>query len=403
MSRIQGRRKYGVAPAVPTVADLPIHGDYRIGKAVRGHKMNTIFVGLDVHKETISIYGFHAKTGEILVETSLRNDTPKVIDLLKSLKRGRAKIQVCYEAGCLGFGLQREITERGIHCDVIAPSRIPRTAGDRIKTDRRDAAKLAQLYAAGQLTPVTVPSEETEAARSLTRLREDVRSDEHKARQRLLGFCLARQRPYPAGKHWTRAHFDFLSKVTFPNALDQHVFEAYLAEVLRQANRMKEITARIEETATSKPFNGKVSRLRTLKGIDYYSALALIAEIGDFNRFETAAHFMSYIGLVPGQRSSGNTIRMTSITKTGNGFIRKILNQASQCYRYKSMPSERLAAKRANQPPSVLAYAEKAQSRCERKFSKMRARNKTYQTTVTAVSRELSGFVWGLMTGKIAA
>jgi len=364
--------------------------------------MNSIFVGLDVHKESISVYAFHAKSGEVLLEKTLPNDTAKLIHALSAVKRGRAKLRVCYEAGCLGFGLQRELTAKGYQCDVIAPSRIPRSAGDRIKTDRRDAEKLALLHAAGQLTPVTVPNEETEAARGLTRLREDIRMDEHKAKQRLLGFCLIHKLSFETSKHWTQGHLSFLKGVRFSNPNDQHVFDTYLSEVLRQGLRMKEIAEKIKETAVSKPFAKRVSMLRTLKGIDYYSALALITEIGDFHRFATAAHFMSFVGLVPGQRSSGNTIRMTGITKTGNGFLRKILNQASHCYRYKSMPSERLSTKRSEQAPEVVAYAEKAQSRCEKKFSKLRAKNKSYQSTVTAVSRELSGFIWGLMTGNIA-
>jgi transposase len=357
----------------------------------------TTHVGLDVHSERIVFATLEGASREPTIR-DIPND-PKVIR--RTFKRLAAEVydlRCCYEAGPCGFEVFRQLTDMGIACEVIAPSLIPVKAGERIKTDRRDAAKLARLYRAGELTTITVPTQDQEAVRDLVRAREDVRKDLTSARHRLGKFLIRHGRVFHDGSNWTQKFWVWLRKQQFERECERLTFDHYIVEVEHLTTRREQLDREIERVARTAPYATSVSKLACLRGVSTLSAMALLAEIGDFRRFEHPRQLMAFVGLVPSEYSSGGKEKRGGITKTGNSHVRRILVEAGWSYRHRPAfgPRARLAAK--DQPPKVVEFSKRAQLRLHHRYSRLVGKGKKSQVAVTAVARELCGFVWGLMT-----
>jgi transposase len=357
----------------------------------------TTWAGLDVHAERIVIATLAGQSREPEVR-DIPND-PKVIRrTFQRLEAGAYELRCCYEAGPCGFELHRQLTGMGIACDVVAPSLIPVKAGDRVKTDRRDAAKLARLHRAGELTSITVPSAEQEAVRDLVRARDDVRKDLTAARHRLGKFLIRHGRIFSNGKKWTKRFWAWASKLVFERECERITFDHYVAGIQYLVARRADLDREIARVAGTDPYAEPVGRLTCLRGISTLSALALVAEIGDFRRFESPRQLMAYVGLVPREYSSGGKERRGGITKTGNGHVRRLFVEAAWSYRHRPALGERVRAALKGQPPTVVEYARRAQVRLHHRYTRLVSKGKASQLAVTAVARELCGFTWGVMT-----
>ena len=357
-----------------------------------------LWVGMDVHKETICVSVLAHDAREPRAPITIGNRPEEIRRLFTKLKKDGAEIRAVYEAGSCGYEVHRQLTKLHIACDVIAPSMIPVRAGDRIKTDRRDASKLARLHRSGELTPIRVPTAAQEALRDLVRCREDLREDATRERHRLLKFLLRHGRIFDEGKkHWTGAHYAWLRAQRFDDPILKTVFDEYLARLESTLERIKTVDQELVRVAETDPYKATVGRLRCLRGIDTLIALTLIAELYDFKRFGRAAEFMAFVGLVPSEHSSGSKQRRGGITKTGNGHVRRLLIQAAWHYRHPPRLRSLIMRRRwAEQPPKIVAHAQKAQERLHRRFSRFTARGKPSQVAVTAIARELGGFIWAI-------
>lgn len=354
-------------------------------------------VGLDVHSERIVIASLVGQTREPAV-SDIPNDAKVIRRTFQRLAREAYELRCCYEAGPCGFELHRQLTAMGIVCEVVAPSLIPIRAGDRVKTDRRDAVKLARLYRAGELTTITVPSAEQEAVRDLVRARDDVRKDLTAARHRLGKFLIRHGRLFHGGERWTQRYWVWLRAQEFDRECERLTFEHYAHEVEHHLERRAALDREIERLARNEPYAQPVAKLTCLRGISTLSAMALVAEIGDFRRFDSPRPLMAYVGLVPREYSSGGKEKRGGITKTGNGHVRRILIEAAWAYRHRPAFGPRAKQALQQQPASVAEYTRKAQVRLHRRYVKLVGRGKKPQLATTAVARELCGFVWGLMT-----
>ena len=351
----------------------------------------TVTVGLDVHARSIRLAVVRAD--ELLEERTLPYDEEQV-ELL--LRRWPA-VRCCYEAGPTGFGLYRHLVERGIDCAVVAPGLVPQRPGDRVKTDPRDARKLARLHAGGLLEPIYVPSPELEAARDLVRAREDARLDRMRDRQRLSKFCLRHGRLLPTSS-WTVFRRKWLGEQRFEHAGEQITFDTYLHAVDLVDRRIEALERAIRETAEQGQWRERVARLRCLRGIDTLTALALVVEIGDFGRFRSAEEFMAFVGLVPSERSSGEQRRQGSITKVGNAHVRRLLVESAWHARRRPTVGYQLARRQRGQDAAVVERSWRCQQRLYQRWQRMAGRGKPHQKIVVACARELAGFVWAIAT-----
>jgi transposase len=321
-----------------------------------------------------------------------------VLRFVERLRRQGA-VSCCYEAGPCGFELQRALTTRGISCEVIAPALIPRRAGDRIKTDRRDAGQLAVLYRAGALTAIHIPTEQEEAARDLLRCREDIRADLLRARHRLSKFLLRHGRRFTGTKKaWTKAHDQWLRTQTWPIAALDQTHRAYLRAVDETVGRLRAVEDDLRALLTLEPLQARVQRLRCFRGIDDLTALTIAAELGDPRRFATAPRTMAFVGLVPSEHSSGTKQARGAITKTGNAHLRRVLVEAAWHYRHPPFVGATLRARQRGAPPEVIGHAWVAQQRLYRRYQRLAARGKPRPSINTAIARELTGFVWAVLT-----
>lgn len=353
----------------------------------------TVSVGLDVHAASIRLAALRAD--ELIDERTLPYDHEAVERQLARWPGARC----CYEAGPTGFGLYRHLTERGISCAVVAPGLVPSRAGERVKTDVRDARKLARLNAGGLLEPIHVPSPEQEAVRDLVRAREDARIDRMRARHRLSKLCLRHGRRLP-GKSWGVTRRKWLAAQRFPFPAQQQAFGDYLHAIDLFDRRVEALERAIAEVAERGPWSRLVARLRCLRGIDTLTALAIVVEIGDFARFRSAEEFMSFVGLVPSEHSSGERRKQGSITKVGNAHVRRLLVEAAWHQRLRPKVGYDLARRQRGQDPADIERAWRAQQRLHRRWWRMAARGKPQQKIVVACARELAGFVWAIATDQ---
>lgn len=358
-------------------------------------RQGSTVVGLDVHKETIVAAVLPPGSERAREKVTIENRPPAIEQLVGRLA-SQGPVEFVYEAGPCGYEVQRQITALGSRCGVVAPALTPVRPGDRVKTDRRDAEKLARLYRAGELTEIRVPSRQEEAARDLVRVREDVLADRLRARHRLAKFLLRQGRVYRETKAWGVAHRAWLRTQRWEWPALHQSFEAYLAAVEEAEARLEALDQQLTDLAQREPYRTWVRYLRCLKGVDTLSALTLAVEAQEFGRFEKARGFMGYTGAVSSEDSSAGRIRRGPITKTGNAHLRRVLVEAAWSSQHKPSASPVLAARRKGCPLEVVRIARKAQTRLHRKFWRLVSRGKPPQKAVVAVARELAGFVWAI-------
>jgi transposase len=358
------------------------------------------YVGLDVHKRTIAVAVFYSGRTEV-VEWQETNDATVARRLARKLLReAPGKVSCCYEAGPMGYILQRRLRAEGVMCVVIAPSLIPVRPGSRIKTDRRDARKLGELFRAGLLTEVHPPSEEEEALRDLCRCRTDVVEDLLRARHRMSKFLLRRHCVFTGTvRNWGSRHMAWLRTLRFEDPASQGTFDSYLLAIDQLEERLLRLEMQLAEFGSQEPYREPVGWLRCFRGIDTVTAVSLVAELHDFRRFRTARALMSYLGLVPTEHSSGLCERRGCITKAGNAHARRLLVEAAWHNRHRPAISLPLRKRRSGQPSWVLSIADRAQERLWRRWCRMTFKGKPSQKVVVAMARELVGYLWAVLQG----
>jgi transposase len=357
------------------------------------------FVGLDVHKETIAVAVAEADRAPARLIGNIAHEVGKLLKLLARYGEPGA-VQVVYEAGPTGYGLQRELTRRGYQCQVIAPSLIPKRAGDRVKADRRDSLRLAELSRAGELRAIWIPDPADEAIRDLARAREDAVNARTQVRHQLKGFLLRHGVRYAGRTSWSKAYYRWLATLNFGAAGAQTAFTDYWQAVSAADERVARLTTALVSSIEGWRFEAVVRSLQALRGIDQISAIGLVAEIGDIGRFAHPRQLMAYLGLVPGEQSSGERVVRGSITKTGNAHARRLLTEAAWNYRFQPRIGSRAQRRAEDLPQAVRDVAWKAQLRLSGRFSRLRARGVHLNKVCIAVARELAGFVWAIASTR---
>lgn len=355
------------------------------------------FVALDAHK--VENQAAMLLPGETKpVEWDCLNERGAVRRMVKKVRRqAPGEVRFCYEAGPCGYALQRWITEEGASCVVVAPSLIPRKPGDRIKTNRRDARKLVELFRAGLLTEVHPPTEQDEAVRDLCRAREDAHQDLVRSRHRLSKLLLRRGWAWTGGKKaWGQGHRLWLRSLRFEHQADQLVFDDYLRAIEQIEERLRCLEQSIEQVSQQAPYAEPVAALRCFRGIDTITAMGLVAELHNFMRFNSPRGLMAFLGLVPSEHSSGESEHRGAITKAGNSHARRLLIEAAWHYRHRPSTAS-LKQRRQGQPARVVALADKAMHRLHRRFNRLLAKGKPRPKVAVAVARELTGFIWAAL------
>ena len=358
---------------------------------------NVRFIGLDVHGETIAV-AVAEPEGEVRSLGVIPNRAESIRKLVKKLGPAE-QLRVCYEAGPTGYVVYWQLTGLGVRCEVVAPTLVPVKAGDRVKTDRRDALKLARSYRAGDLTPVWVPDAAHEALRDLVRAREAAKKDQLRARHRLGKFLLRQGRRPPTGiKAWTQQHLKWVKTVQFEPAAQEATLLDYLHEVEHQADRVERLERALDVAVTSAPerMRAVIEALQALRGVALVSAVTLVAEVGEFSRFAKPRQLMGYSGAVASEDSSGERTWRGGITKTGNAHLRRVVVEAAWAYRHRPAVGAALRKRQASVSPDVKAIAWKAQHRLHARYRHLLAHGKCPQEAVTAVGRELLGFIWAI-------
>jgi transposase len=354
------------------------------------------YVGLDVHEESIVVAVASGDLrGEVREYGRIANTATALDRLLRKLGGGGMALRFCYEAGPCGYGIQRHVSAQGHECVVVAPSLLPKRAGDGVKTDRRDAASLAKLHRAGELTAVWVPDPRHEAMRDLVRARLDAVHSLRRARQQLSGFLLRHGCHYgrPA---WTKLHRRWLAGLMFEQAIHHIVLEDYIAAVEAAEARRDCLTAQIETMLPDWTLAPVVAALQTMRGMALVNAATLIAELGDLSRFADPRRLMAYLGLAPSEYSSGSSVRRGGITKAGNGAARRLLIEAAWSYRFPARLSRELLLRQESQPKPIRDIAWKGQVRLCARYRRLARTGKPANVVTTAIARELTGFVWAI-------
>jgi transposase len=357
----------------------------------------TLYVGLDVHKESIAVAYASEERGSDIV--ALGSIGPRQCDIDKVIRKLQSKgkrLVVVYEAGPCGYWLYRYLTRQGLSCHVVAPSLIPRKPGDRVKTDRRDAATLARLMRSGDLTPIYVPRVEDEALRDLSRGREDALRDLKASKQRLKAFLLRQDIRYEGRASWSAAHRRWLAEVVCPTPAQQIVFQEYLRAVAEETERLERLERELHEAVKSWRMYPVVEAIQALRGIELTGAIILVAELGDLTRFDTPRKLMSYLGLTPSEYSSGERRRLGGITKAGNGHARRALVEGAWAYRYPAKVSRHLQLRLEHLPAEIQAISWKAQIRLCKRYRQLTGRGKHVNQVVVAIAREMAAFAWAI-------
>ena len=356
----------------------------------------TTYVGIDAHKKDLFV-AMLVGPERTPVTWQLANEPQAVRRLVRKLEReAPGPVRVFYEAGPCGYALQRQVTTSRVSCDVVAPALIPRKPGERVKTNRRDARKLVELGRAGLLTAVRPPTPEDEAVRDLARARDDAREDRQRSRHRLSKLLLRRGLHY-RGRHWTRRHRSWIASLAWTQPAERVVVADYLLAIDQMEARLIELDARLAEIAETDPYREPVGWLRCFRGIDTLTAILILAELHDFRRFPSPRALMAYLGLVPGEDSSGEKHRRGRITRTGNALVRRLLVETAWHYQHRPSVGVALARRRKGQPGRVIGIADKAQQRLCRRFRTLAADHKPAPKIVVAIARELAGFLWAAL------
>ena len=370
---------------------------------------NTFFVGMDVHKESFSLCCYDIGKDLISHHHKTSSDYKQILAYLASLRElfGENASFICgYEAGCLGFTLYRQLTEHNVTCVILAPTTMVTVKGKKkVKTDKRDAENIAKCLAHHNYSPVHVPTEQDEQIKEYIRMRDDHKLALKKVKQQILSFCLRHNLRYEGGSsHWTQSHIKWLKSLK-PEGLYSEILTEYLLTFDTLTDKIGRLDKRIEELACKVEYSEKVKKLSCFIGVKTQTALSVIVEVGDFKRFVSADRFASYLGLVPGEDSSGDSRTRLGITKAGNTHVRRLLVEAAQSYARGRIgfKSKELKKRQFGNTPEIIAYADKGNERLRRRYYKMvLSQNKKPNVAKTAIARELACFMWGMMTDNIA-
>ncbi len=364
----------------------------------------TTFIALDAHKKEHKV-AMILNNAATLQHWTIRNTDREIKRMVRQVKiKSDGPVLVCYEAGVCGFALQRKIATDGVDCQVIAPSLIPVKPGERVKTDRRDAAKLVILLRAGMLTEVHPPNPQEESARDLCRCRQAAQEDLGRIRHQILKFLLRRGFHYSDGSHWTQKHLQWLKAIQLAEPIDQVVLADYVSELQHQLARVKQLTQLLEDVSRQAPYATPVGWLRCFCGIDTVTALTLVSELFRFERFGSPRQLMSYLGLTPSEQSSGETEKKGGITKAGNRRVRRVLIEAAWHQRHRPVASQALKQRRQGQASEVIAIAERCHKRLHKRYWYLLHAGKPSQKATTAIAREMVGFLWHVLSrpGEVA-
>jgi transposase len=363
---------------------------------------------MDVHKESFSLCSFTIEEDKASHHQRTDADFKNVLKYLEHLRSiyGNDVNFVCgYEAGCLGYTLYHQLTDHNVNCVILAPTTmLEQRSRKRIKTDKRDAEIIARCLAQHNYSPVHIPTEKDEQTKEFLRMRDDHKLALKKIKQQIQAFCLRHDYRYDGNSHWTSAHIKWLKSLK-PEALYKEILDEYLLTYTTLSDKIERLDKRIEELASQDEYQEHVKKLSCFIGVKTHTALSVLVEVGDFKRFATAQHFASYLGLVPGENSSGDGQTRLSITKAGNRHIRLLLTEAAQCYGRGQIgfKSQKLKSRQSGNLAAVIAYADKANERLRRRYYKMvLGKCKKHNVAKTAIARELACFMWGMMTDNIA-
>lgn len=369
---------------------------------------NTVYVGMDVHKKNFFLSSFTIEEDKASHAQKIESDYKQVLKYLEFLRTiyGNDADFICgYEAGCLGFTLYHQLTEHNVNCVILAPTTMLQQRGKKkIKTDKRDAALIGRCLAQHNYSPVHIPTEQDEEIKEYLRMRADHKLALKKNKQQILAFCLRHNYRYESGSsHWTQSHIKWL-KALRPEGLYKEILDEYLLTFDNLTYKLERLDKRIEELASKDEYQKNVKKLTCFLGVRTQTALSTIVEVGDFQRFASAQKFASYLGLVPGEYSSGDGQQRLGITKAGNTHVRSLLVEAAQSYSRGKIgyKSKELKARQSGNTPQVIAYADKANERLRRRYYKMvLGQNKRSNVAKVAIARELACFMWGMMTDRI--
>lgn len=364
-----------------------------------------IYIGMDVHTTNFTLCAYDVQSDVNFALVDVAPDYKNILTYLKKIENNRGekcKFLCGYEAGCLGYSLYLDLKSHGVNCVIMAPTTIPSTSKEQ-KTDRRDAQKLSRCLAYNTYSAVHVPTDAENAIKEYIRMRDDVKLSLKRIKQQIIAFCIRNNKLYTGKSYWTKNHIAWLKSLDFNNSISNEAFHEYLALHQQLIEKINSYDNRITEICQLPEFKENVERISCFIGMKEYNSLATVVEIGDFKRFKTAEKFAAFLGLVPGEHSSGTNISRSNITKAGNKHIRTILIEAAQCFGrgilgYKS---KSLISRQAKCDNKIVAYADKANERLKRRYKKLAHRINKNIVTV-AIARELACFIWGIMTNNIS-
>ena len=356
-----------------------------------------LFVGLDVHKESITVaYTTESLDSNTISLGNMGTRQSDIDKLIRKLKSKSPNLVFIYEAGPCGYGLYRYLTKKNLSCHVVAPSLIPKKPGDRVKNDRRDAIALARLMRSGDLTPVYVPKIADEAIRDLTRAREDAVKDLKSAKQRLKSFLLRHDIRYTGTANWRPAHLRWLGTIVCGTPAQQIVFQEYVRAISERQDRVQRLEAELQDQVQNWRLLPVVTAIQAMRGIQFLTAVTVIAELGDLTRFDNPRQLMAYLGLTPSEYSSGPQRRLGGITKAGNGHARKALVEGAWSYRFPARVSKLLQLRLEKVPQPIQDISWKAQVRLCKRFRRLVAKGKHRNKVTVAIAREMAAFIWAI-------
>lgn len=364
------------------------------------------YIGMDVHTTNYTLCCYTVEDDKTFANVQVRPEYTEILKYINRIRKQRGENTqfICgYEAGCLGYSLYHQLTSHGVECVILAPSTMPGTPGKKVKNDRRDAEKISRCLAYHMYKPVYVPDAEDDAVKEYIRMRDDVKAHLKETKQQIIAYYTRHGFQFNGKSCWTEKHLYWVENLQLPNPIYQETLREYLILYYDLSEKVQTYDKRIEELSRTERYAENVGKLCCFSGIATHTALSLLVEVGDFSRFKEAPHFAAYLGLVPGENSSGDKQRYTGITKAGNSHLRRLLIESAHCYGKGAVgkKSKALRERQAGNSPEVIAYADRAIDRLKRKYYRIALRSK-HNIAKTAVARELACFIWGMMTNNIS-